>query len=163
MHWDRPHCGVRLVEAFKTLSRMPEQRGPRFKSGYWAPYPMEWIDIVAKEHEYLNDPGQAREAAQQRARTRHRCTPEEVSRMETALTWTARYLHHRPLVARLVQSVAQLRSIVSKVIGSPGACTSPRRWFGVPTVPGLMPLLPGFVVMAWRCFELLKENALIDV
>ena len=47
---------------------------------------MEWIDIVAKEHEYLNDYGQAREAALQWARTRHRCTPEEVSRMEAALS-----------------------------------------------------------------------------
>ena len=45
---------------------------------------MEAIDIVAKEYEYLNDYGQAREAAQQWARTRHRATPEEVSRMEMA-------------------------------------------------------------------------------
>ena len=66
--------------------------GAALPSGYWAAYPMEWIDIVAKEHEYLNDPGQAREAAQQWARTRHRVTPEEVSRMEAALSWPARYL-----------------------------------------------------------------------
>ena len=33
------------------------------------------------------------------------------SRMEAALSWTARYLCHRYLVARVVQSVAQLRSI----------------------------------------------------
>jgi hypothetical protein len=43
---------------------------------------MEWIDIVAKEHEWLNDPGQAREAAQQWARTRHRVTPAEVGHLE---------------------------------------------------------------------------------
>ncbi len=72
---------------------------------------MEWIDIVAKEHEWLNDPGQAREAAQQWARTRHRCTPEEVSRMEAALSWAPRYLITRPLVMRVVQNVARFRSI----------------------------------------------------
>jgi hypothetical protein len=71
---------------------------------------MEWIDIVAKEHERLNDPGQAREAAQQWARTRHRVTPEEVGRMEMALSWPARYLVARPLVMKLVQSVAWLRA-----------------------------------------------------
>jgi hypothetical protein len=109
--WIGAHAGLRLVQAFKTLSAIPVANGPRFKSGYWAPYPMEAIDIVAKEYEYLNDFGQAREAAQQWARTRHRATPEEVSRMEAALSWPARYLHTRPLVCRLVLAVAQLRSI----------------------------------------------------
>ena len=109
--WDGPHAGVRLVEAFKTLSRMPMERGPRFKSGLWAQYPMEWIDIVAKEHEWLNDHGQASEAARQWARTRHRSTPEEVSRMEAALSWAPRYLIARPLVMRVVQTVARFRSI----------------------------------------------------
>ena len=90
---------------------MPEQRGPRFKSGFWAQYPMEWIDIVAKEHEWLNDYGQASEAARQWARTRHRCTPAEVGHMEMALSWPGRYLHQRPLVLRVVQSVARYRSI----------------------------------------------------
>ena len=71
---------------------------------------MEWIDIVAKEHEWINDYGQAHEAALQWARTRHRVTPEEVSRMEAALSWPARYLVTRPLVMKLVQSVAWLRA-----------------------------------------------------
>jgi hypothetical protein len=44
---------------------MPAGRGPRFKSGYWPANPMEWVDIVAKKHEYLNDLDQAREAARQ--------------------------------------------------------------------------------------------------
>ena len=85
---------------------MPAASGPRFKSGLWAPYPQEWIDIVAKEHEYLNDPGQAREAAQQWARTRHRVTPAEVGRMEMALSWPATLS-----VMRVVQTVARFRSI----------------------------------------------------
>jgi hypothetical protein len=72
---------------------------------------MGWIDIKAKEHEYLNDLDQAREAVRQWARTRHRASPEEVSRMEAALSWPARYLHRRPLVMRVVQTVARFRSI----------------------------------------------------
>jgi hypothetical protein len=67
--WDGPHAGLRLIQAFKTLRAIPVANGPRFKSGSWAPHPMEWIDIVAKEHEYLNDPDQAREAALQWSRT----------------------------------------------------------------------------------------------
>jgi hypothetical protein len=109
--WDGPHCGVRLVQAFKTLSAIPVAKGPSTRSGYWPHHPMEWIDIVAKEHEWLNDYGQASEAARQWARTRNRCTPEEVSRMEAALSWPARYLCHRPLVCRLTLAVAQLRPI----------------------------------------------------
>jgi hypothetical protein len=109
--WDGPHAGLRLIEAFKILARMPARRGPIFKSGYWPSAPMEWIDIVAKEHEYPNDLDQAREAALQWSRTRNRCSAEEVGRMEAAIAWPARYLNHRPLVMRVVQSVAQLRSI----------------------------------------------------
>jgi hypothetical protein len=109
--WDGPHCGVRLVQAFKTLSAIPVAKGPSSKSGYWPSVPMEAVDIIAKEFEYLNDYGQAREAAQQWARTRHRATPEEVSRMEAALSWPARYLCQRPLVCRLTLAVAQLRSV----------------------------------------------------
>ena len=108
--WIGAHAGVRLVEAFKTLAQVPVNRGPASKSGWWPHAPMEWIDIKAKEHEYLNDHDQAREAARQWARTRHRCTPEEVSRMEAALSWPARYLNQRPLVMRLVQQVAWSRA-----------------------------------------------------
>ena len=90
--WDGPHTGLRLIQAFKTLSAIPVANGPRFKSTWWPHAPMEWIDIKAKEHEYLNDLDQAREAARQWARTRHRASPEEVSRMEAALSWPGRYL-----------------------------------------------------------------------
>jgi hypothetical protein len=109
--WIGAHVGLRLTEAFKALSKMPEQRGPGSRSGFWPAHPMEWIDINAKQHEWLNDPDQAREAALQWSRTRNRCSAEEVGRMEAAIAWPARYLHHRPLVMRVVQSVARFRSI----------------------------------------------------
>ena len=63
--WDGPHTSLRLIQAFKTLSAIPVANGPRFKSSWWPHAPMEWIDIKAKEHEYLNDFDQAREAARQ--------------------------------------------------------------------------------------------------
>ena len=66
----------------------PRSRRGRARARDIGPHhPRKWIDIVAKEHEWLNDYGQASEAARQWARTRHRCTPEEVSRMEAALSW----------------------------------------------------------------------------
>ena len=102
--WIGAHVGLRLIQAFKTLAAMPAASGPSSKSGYWPSHPMEWIDIKAKEHEWLNDHDQQREAARQWARTRHRATPEEVGRMEAALSWPARYLNQRPLVMRLVQT-----------------------------------------------------------
>ena len=108
--WDGPHTSLRLIQAFKTLSAIPVANGPRFKSSWWPHAPMEWIDIKAKEHEYLNDLDQAREAARQWARTRHRASPEEISRMEAALSWPGRYLGHRPLASRLVQQVAWSRA-----------------------------------------------------
>ena len=108
--WIGAHVGLRLIQAFKTLAAMPAASGPSSKSGYWPSHPMEWIDIKAKEHEWLNDYEQQREAARQWARTRHRATPEEVGRMEAALSWPARYLNQRPLVMRLVQQVAWSRA-----------------------------------------------------
>jgi hypothetical protein len=100
--WIGAHVGLRLTQAFKTLAAMPAASGPSSKSGYWPSHPMEWIDTKAKEHEWLNDYEQQREAARQWARTRHRATPEEVGRME--------YLNQRPLVMRLVQQVAWSRA-----------------------------------------------------
>jgi hypothetical protein len=75
--WDGPHTGLRLIEAFKTLSQMPVGRGPRFKSGFWPSHPMEGIDIVAKEHEYLisirlakrRDSGRAHDIAARRKKS----------------------------------------------------------------------------------------------
>jgi hypothetical protein len=108
--WIGAHVGLRVTQAFKTLAAMPAASRPSSKSGYWPSHPMEWIDIKAKEHEWLNDYDQQREAARQWARTRHRATPEEVGRMEAALSWPARYLNQRPLVMRLVQQVAWSRA-----------------------------------------------------
>jgi hypothetical protein len=151
--WDGPHCSVRLVQAFKTLASMPVANGPRFRSGSWPGAPMEWIDIVAKEHEWLNDPGQAREAAQQWARTRHRVTPAEVGRMEAAPSWPARYLVTRPWVLRLVQQVACSGPGALRPIGSPTSCTSRRLCCGVSTAPGSTLSPPGCGGTTWWCSE----------
>jgi hypothetical protein len=117
---------------------------------------MEWIDIVAKEHEWLNDHDQASEAARQWARTRHRSTPEEVSRMEAALSWAPRYLITRPLVMRVVQTVARIRSIGYEGDKIAHQLASRRRRSGVSTALGSTPSLPGFAVTAWRCFDRLS-------
>ena len=147
--WDGPHTSLRLIQAFKTLSAIPVANGPRFKSSWWPHHPMEWIDIKAKEHEYLNDLDQAREAVRQWARTRHRASPEEVSRMEAALSWPARYLHHRPLVMRVVQTVARFRSMGYESDKIAQRLHKPAATSGVSIAPGSPPLLPGFAVTPW--------------
>ena len=141
--WDGPHTGLRLIQAFKTLSAIPVANGPRFKSTWWPHAPMEWIDIKAKEHEYLNDLDQAREAARQWARTRHRASPEEVSRMEAALSWPGHYLNHRPLVMRVVQNVARSGRSVMRATRSPTSCTSRWRPSAGSIALGSTPSLPG--------------------
>jgi hypothetical protein len=150
--WSGPHTSLRLIQAFKTLSAMPVANGPRFKSSWWPHHPMEWIDIKAKEHEYLNDLDQAREAVRQWARTRHRASPKEVSRTEAALSRPARYLHYRPLEMRVVHTVARFRfDRLRERQDRPLAQTrgDVRRI----NRAGLAPLLPGFAVTAWRCFD----------
>ena len=105
--WIGSHCGLRLVQAFKTLARMPMSFGPRFGSGYWPRYRHEWEDLLAQE-EAANDDKQLRAEAFNRVRIPP--TAIEVGNMETAIVWPARYLAARPLIMRVVHRVAAGRA-----------------------------------------------------
>src|SRR5262245_59098376 len=81
-HWSGPHVGKRLVEAFRTLARVPTANGPRFNSGAWPEWTREWTDEMARlgaDAEQL--------AAEARAANRLRVLPSaaEISRMEAAI------------------------------------------------------------------------------
>jgi len=104
--WDGVHVGVRLVEAFKTLSKMPTP-GLSTKSGIWPEYRHEWADLLARAD---GDPEIALADALGRNRARLLPSRVDVGRMEIALIWPARYLGGRPLICRLVQRVAMLRA-----------------------------------------------------
>jgi hypothetical protein len=109
--WDGAHCGVRLIQAFKTLWRVPTANGPRFHSGVWPASPMAWIDIVDVERSWrLNPDGDdLHEAVADFSRKRPKPSAEDISRMEAAIAWPARYLASRPHMMTVVQRVAMLR------------------------------------------------------
>jgi hypothetical protein len=105
--WDGPHVGRRLIEAFRTLAKLPVANGPRFCSGFWPEWTREWSDEMARleaDTEQL--------AAEARAANRVRILPTaiEISRMEAAIAWPARYLATRPILGRTVQLIAMWRS-----------------------------------------------------
>src|SRR5262249_21162580 len=108
MHWNGPHVGKRLIEAFRTLTRLPIAKGPKFHSGVWPERTREWTDEMARleaDAEQL--------AAEARAANRVRLLPTaaEISRMETAISWPGYYLAKtRPILGRTVMIVALWRS-----------------------------------------------------
>ena len=104
-HWDGIHAGVRLVEAFRTLSRLPVPMSR--KSGIWPEYRHEWADLLAREEA---DADLKAQDAFGRNRARIMPSHEDVSRMEAAIAWPARYLGNRPMAAIVVQRVAVLRA-----------------------------------------------------
>lgn len=106
-NWDGPHVGKRLIEAFGTLSRIRVARGPREYGTAWPPYEYDRADWNAQAQA---EP--AAQAAMQAARNRARLLPsaEEITRMETTIGWPAHYLWQRPVIMRIVQVVALLRS-----------------------------------------------------
>jgi hypothetical protein len=105
--WIGPHVGLRLVEAFKTLALLPVANGPRAFGNHWPHYKTEWEDLLAREQAEITDK-QARAAQANRARLAPSC--QDISRMEAALVWPGRYLHGRPIMMRVVGSVAMMRA-----------------------------------------------------
>lgn len=89
--WTAAHVGLRLSQAFITLRRMPMAGGPREFGRAWPQYRIEWEDLLAQEET-------AREAAKLRERAQNRVrelpSSEDVSRMEQAIVWPARYVVH---------------------------------------------------------------------
>ena len=149
--WIGAHVGLRLIEAFKTLAMVPVNRGPRSKSGYWPNYRVEWVDLLAQQEA---DAQVKEDIARSINRVRITPSAQAVTRMEAALSWPARYLHQRPLVMRVVQTVARgSERSVTRATGSPGSCTNRRRRSGASTALGSMPLLLAYTVTAWWCFD----------
>jgi hypothetical protein len=105
--WIGSHVGLRLVQAFKTLAKMPMSFGPRFGSGYWPRYRHEWEDLLAQEEAAKEDKQLRAEAFN---RVRIPPTAAEVGNMEAAIVWPARYLAVRPLIMRAVHQVAAGRA-----------------------------------------------------
>jgi hypothetical protein len=106
-NWDGVHVGKRLIEAFATLARVRVARGPREYGTCWPLYEYDRGD--------LNAQAQAEPEAQlamRAARNRTRLLPSalEIAQMEATIGWPAHYLWQRPIIMRIVQVVALLRS-----------------------------------------------------
>jgi hypothetical protein len=105
--WIGPHVGLRLVEAFKTLATLPVMNGPQRPHNTWPWFKPQWEDLLAQQEAAAEDE-QLRADAFNRARLAP--TAIEVGRMEAALVWPAHYLQSRPLIMRMVGSVAVMRA-----------------------------------------------------
>jgi hypothetical protein len=82
--WNAGLVGKRLVQAFRTLDRLPGLRGPRKPGGHWPRTATEWADQLAQA-ELEEDERRARGQASNRALIRPAAS--EIARMEAALEW----------------------------------------------------------------------------
>lgn len=103
--WDGPHVGLRLTDAFRTLSLMPAPIAGSH-SGYWPEYWYEWEDLLAQK---TGDIATQEDDARVRNRARERPSANEITRMEMAISWPGRYITDSD-TARIVQRVALARS-----------------------------------------------------
>lgn len=145
-HWTPDLVGKRLVEALKTLRRIPARIGPK---GYGSTMPeiiRDWADKLAQ----LENPDNSMLHT-----TRARSTPtaDEVARMDEALSWPLRFLQGDELAAHLVVAWAQERAkgAPRDPQGKSGRRDSPaqksletafRRFASSPSVPGADDLSP---------------------
>jgi hypothetical protein len=103
--WDGPHVGLRLADAFRTLSQMPS-RSISAHSGYWPEYYYEWEDLLAQK---TADVATQEDDASDRNRTKLHPSAKEISQMEMAICWPGRYIHDTS-IAKVVQQVAFCRA-----------------------------------------------------
>jgi len=87
--WEGPHVGVRIMEAFRTLSRIPASRGPKMFGTAWPAYSYEWGDMLAQQEQDA-DERRRHESAQNRSTIMP--SAEDVTRMERCLYWPSHYL-----------------------------------------------------------------------
>jgi hypothetical protein len=107
--WQGWHVGVRLVEAFHTLTLMPSEGGPVMGQSAWPLYRYEvseyFAALVGAEETVVAD------LQLDRNRTRLRAEASEIKRMEIALGWPAHYLGgHDRLLCVIVNHVAYFRA-----------------------------------------------------
>lgn len=105
--WDGSHASKRMVEAFTTLSAMPGT-GVGSSRGCWPAYCYEWHDLLAQQEQEADE-----KAQNQREQNRSRIMPsaDEVTRMEAALYWPARFISGTSYLLRAVNAVCMARAI----------------------------------------------------
>ncbi|MFH0301414.1 hypothetical protein AAFX91_30185 [Bradyrhizobium sp. 31Argb] len=103
--WSGPHVGKRLSEAMRTLRMLP-MRAVQGYCGAWPSYAYEFEDLLA-QHE------QGELEKTQRMQNRARLLPSysDVTRMEAAVYWPARFLGQADWLMRAVNMVALAHSL----------------------------------------------------
>ena len=105
--WTSDHVGARIVEAFRTLDRLPRPKGPRQPGNHWVRTKLEWADQLAQA-ELPADERHEREARHLSALAL-RPSGHEIDRMDKALDWLRDLRAVDPGLA-LVTSLWALRS-----------------------------------------------------
>lgn len=82
--WTPEHVARRLVEAFRTLDRMPKVAGPRRPGNHWPPHVVELADTLAMAE--LPE-AERRERDARRNAAGLRPLPGDIARMDEALEW----------------------------------------------------------------------------
>ncbi|VIO80082.1 hypothetical protein [Bradyrhizobium ivorense] len=103
--WDGPHVGKRLAEAMQTLRLIPM----RTVAAYGAPWPAysyEFEDLLAQQEQ-----GELEKTMRMQNRTRLLPSFRDVTRMEAAICWPARYLLGQMHLLRAVNCVALAHSL----------------------------------------------------
>jgi hypothetical protein len=126
--WIGPHVGFRLVEALRTVQRMPMSFGPKAWGNGWPEIEREYSDYV----QYADDAQWKLDQTAEFNRIRPKPSREDITRMEVAIVWPARYLRELPQLLRTVQMVAVVRmrhghiERAARRLGLPGRLA--RRW-----------------------------------
>ena len=82
--WTPDHVAFRLVEAFRTLDRMPRVTGPRRPGNHWPRHRVEWADQLAQAE---LPAAERREREDLRNMLSLRPDGAAIARMDQALEW----------------------------------------------------------------------------
>ena len=82
--WTAEHIALRLVEAFRTLDRLPKVKGPRQTGNHWPSHRLEWVDQLAQAE--LPD-AERRERVERQNVLSLRPDSAAIARMDLALEW----------------------------------------------------------------------------
>jgi hypothetical protein len=92
--WNGPHVSVRLVDAWRTLNKIPMMRAsPRTFGRWWPQYRVEWDDLLA-----MIGAGELESMQREANRVRILPSAKEISQMEIAINWPMNYLDNERAV-----------------------------------------------------------------
>ncbi len=83
--WTPEHVGHRLVDAMRTLDRLPRPRGPRAPGNHWPQHRLEWADQMAQSE--LPEPERRERAGARLCELAFRPSGAAIDRMDHALEW----------------------------------------------------------------------------